>query len=1224
MNNNDIFNELFNESNNNDDSFKNYIKDLEQECNRFISDLNGKLSSASSKTYHKLNELEGKYHKKVLKNIDNKKLSELERIKEILSLKKQYENELNNISNENETNQHEQKIENEEQLNNLKSKNNQEQYDQEQNNEQEIHDTKENNEQERHKNKMKNSEDERNEDERNEDELNNKKKENEKTLHEKRIEHVKELKKENEELRKYYKKWSSEKKEEFSNTILKNVRKDYDAAWEYIYQIPRKLYYKIFDLTNTYTNKMWFDNIGSGISKTGQNYEKYFTEIAGRIGSDSRTDTHDLIKDTIKAVNDNAYTAKGLNFNDDVFPKLEAAVKAGFQGEEATSVAISNAIDSKIMPWLNTSSETWTQLQYNLSDDSLNQIKAQQLLLQETREGNRILQSGVVDELSDSLLPIMESIDANGTNMEDLGDAYELAEQLMNNGMSRSDAIAYTKKMIKAETDTYGALTSGDPSMVLAGLGSMNGGGLNGAVEMVSNTFGKMISGTESELGRSALGHVSNLVLPSDDEYYKDIYDIHLTGKYANASAQDYKNKVNNLGENVTATQAQDNKVENWSAEASMDVNLLAHGNDMLSDIYKSLVDVKNDLLTKILPAIIGNGITNMFGNKNGADPDPDDVFNDFFGESGQNGSQAHNNTVGNTANNSIKSIGGKLANGAKAVGKFMSGKGGAAVSTAANAAIAIKGGYDIYKGATDNTQSSEEKEQKIRGGVIQGVGGVAGVATSMLVGGPAGLAVAGVVIGAKALSDHYAELADGTAAITEAFANTKLTIDQENEERNTSLKSIKDQALGIKDVNQKLKFLEQNGIDVIGAKLNTFGDNEEKVNNELEKYIDNLIDTNDTLSDEAKDDIDAITGKLKDDTNEDLDRVKEAGIQYTKKSKIIDDLYEKGLIEDKDNLTKEDKKRIEREQKIRLKKFGYTDDQLEALFKHGINGAASDKEIKNFFNKGSVDGKNIGSFENIYESGQVNIEDVNRGLRAMGYDEMTDWENIATNSGPYATALRTISKNKKDKDDQSNLKKYESAKELLLSADDDMKQTAIVELINNNEKFIKWGYNLSNKSSIDDIDKVINSFKVGSQYIPYDQLAQLHEGERVLTKEQNAQYQNNVKEINKLLDDTYNTKTNSISDIVKLANYYNESNVSNISNNETQNNESIHEVELSSTSNDNIIIGLQDVVLAIQTQTKDIISYLSSINPNLVSTNNISNLDYNPQMGNTRSFAKI
>ena len=97
--------------------------------------------------------------------------------------------------------------------------------------------------------------------------------------------------------------------------------------------------------------------------------------------------------------------------------------------------------------------------------------------------------------------------------------------------------------------------------------------------------------------------------------------------------------------------------------------------------------------------------------------------------------------------------------------------------------------------------------------------------------------------------------------------------------------------------------------------------------------------------------------------------------------------------------------------------------------------------------------------------------------------------------------------------------------------------------------------------------DLNLQKFKIGSSFIPFNLIAQLHKGERVLTEMQNKEYTENL---------------------------------------------------ISGKNTANIIeLSVKDIVSAIQNQTSDIINYLRQLSLNTVS-NNLS-LNMSAEMGNTR-----
>ena len=89
-----------------------------------------------------------------------------------------------------------------------------------------------------------------------------------------------------------------------------------------------------------------------------------------------------------------------INANKDLIPELRKVAESGINDPAtAMRIAITNALDAKIMPWLDTSSKTWTNMQINLSEQKMNEIKGQQLFLKESQSGSRLLQSGVINSL---------------------------------------------------------------------------------------------------------------------------------------------------------------------------------------------------------------------------------------------------------------------------------------------------------------------------------------------------------------------------------------------------------------------------------------------------------------------------------------------------------------------------------------------------------------------------------------------------------------------------------------------------------------------------------------------------------------------------------------------------------------------------------------------------------------------------------------------------------
>ena len=376
---------------------------------------------------------------------------------------------------------------------------------------------------------------------------------------------------------------------------------------------------------NKMTDYMYFDQVKAGMTQLQSAYESNFTPVAGYSGSDSRQENHDFIKSVLTEVNANDYTKHGLKFNEEVFPEITEAVKRGFTGDEASSIAISNAIDKKIMPWLETSSDTWTQLQFNMSEDRLQQIKGQQLLLQESREGNRLLQTGVVSTLLDIMQPTLLNIDANTTDVNDLSaQAQASIAYLMERGYGKQDAIKIATQAIDAYQNPAKALmNNGSPVEMLMAQTSLAGGDL----QDIFKTYGDVatMGVGNGPIGAQAVSNVmgiNNGGLTRTDDNFRDLAEMSAgMQKYIKefstnpeAARQKYIDKESNLPENVTATFSHDADIQNRISEQVFNFNNKVHGMDTVNMIYDEVVDFKKWVILGFT-SLLAESLSKRFGD---------------------------------------------------------------------------------------------------------------------------------------------------------------------------------------------------------------------------------------------------------------------------------------------------------------------------------------------------------------------------------------------------------------------------------------------------------------------------------------------------------------------------------------------------------------------------------------------------------------------------------
>lgn len=915
--------------------------------------------------------------------------------------------------------------------------------------------------------------------------------------------------------------------------------------------------------------KVW-NNWSKGITDLQTQYETNFTEISGRLGVSSGIDTHNFIGNVLNDVTSNDIYTKGLNFNNEVFPQITEAVKRGFQGEKAEEIGLSTAIDKKIMPWLDTTSETWTNLQYNLSDNLLAQLKGQQLQLQATQEGNRILQNGVVSEITDSLAPTLLNIDANTTDVSTMtGQAQAMANALMDQGYSKQDAVKAVNQVINAYQNPMQALQSNNTADKLYALGGLQGGDIASALTFANNFLQTGVNGNWATSGAFAnLGFVTN-GLTRNTDWMKDM-DVatQAANDYVSTNLQGtYNNKVNNLSEYVTATQQNDNKKQN---ESVMRVFNDAFGNHLL-DVDRMILEEIQNIKSWLLTGLIAGFVTS-FGNK---------IIDKIIGKLGKTAlsstSMGGGGVMGTLPTASTSAFGSSNPILSKLGGGLLTNAGGTTTAGLASiggiiaGGVIAKKGYDgwkesneILKNKTSNDIEIENAKKGSNASKVAMAGGIAGSAGLLALGAsnPIGwiaLAIGGTALAIKKYNDHLAELDDATGRITKNFESAKETIDKENDSRKSQLLAIGENIQSISDTNDKLTYLQKNGIDTSNFKLSEGATTQEKVNEELQKYLDNLIQANEENSDDAKELIDDISAGFKNKFNENVDIVKE---------NLLDSFSKEALAK---KYTNADDDKLWEYQKQALKDIGYNDEQIEKMRTHFSDGVMDRKELKGVLDKGAVDGKNIGSWEDLIESGKVNYSDVNYRLRSAGakdkngnYIQLMDEDTISNTLGGLADSIVYLTKYRqygrsKEKETKNvpiefNQNEYDQHKEAILKASPKAKDLLT-------EAFSLKG----DSNAMSDWPNSLKGYKLGSSYIPNDMLAILHAGERVLTANQNKEYTEELQ-----------------------------------------------------TGNGSIIVNsIQDVVSAIQNQTKTIIDYLSTMNFN--NSSGFKKMSMLPSMGNTK-----
>ncbi len=314
-------------------------------------------------------------------------------------------------------------------------------------------------------------------------------------------------------------------------------------------------------------------------------FEQNYTKVAGLtspeqagtggfMGINTGTDMfNDMLDSTVAKFGDEAF-----NYSSEMIPAMTKALEQGFKGQEAITKAQNDMVASKILPWMDTQSEAWVNMSFNIDKNSLDQLKNQQLMIKQSEQGNRLLQDGIINYLTSDLAPLMTDIEsgvAAATGYQSLGQYTSLMEAYEKQGMSSNDAYQAAKEVMGAQKDVYGALTSGNVNQILLGAEFGAGAGVNEAVG--NSTVGLANIGAQANeagdiIGGAAVANALGYKGMLAGGWTQTANQLTVTG-----SDTDYQlggtEKIDALTENISNYNTEDtkykNKMENTVADAT-------------------------------------------------------------------------------------------------------------------------------------------------------------------------------------------------------------------------------------------------------------------------------------------------------------------------------------------------------------------------------------------------------------------------------------------------------------------------------------------------------------------------------------------------------------------------------------------------------------------------------------------------------------------------------
>lgn len=317
----------------------------------------------------------------------------------------------------------------------------------------------------------------------------------------------------------------------------------------------------------------------------------------------------------------NSINAQGLegviNYKKELIPAIQKAAEQGFQGDELIVKATNDAIANKLMPWLDTQSESWVNMSYNMDESTLSQIKGQQLMLQETKSGNRLLQSGVINSLTNALEPLLRNIDYNTGGSSNLTEeAYATMQSLMENGgYNEREAYDIVSKQIEIQKDYSAAINSGEVSKIQSAVAQMNNGGsIKAGIQSIAN-ISKQSANASSDLGSSIMQSTldpSNLLSNGTrtKNQAQHTYDAvtridEYLNKYKDKTPEEqkkyYEEQLKNGDKFETTNNIVDNIQDNFKTYSTM----------MVATMSSSLV-IQSGILATLNKANIANGLSKL------------------------------------------------------------------------------------------------------------------------------------------------------------------------------------------------------------------------------------------------------------------------------------------------------------------------------------------------------------------------------------------------------------------------------------------------------------------------------------------------------------------------------------------------------------------------------------------------------------------------------------
>ena len=362
--------------------------------------------------------------------------------------------------------------------------------------------------------------------------------------------------------------------------------------------------------------------------KAKGSFEENYTKVAGLtspeeagtggfLGINTGTDLfNELLDSTVEK-----YGSEAFSYSGEMIPAFTTALERGFKGPEAILKAQQDMVASKVLPWLDTQSDAWINMSFNMDKNSLDQVKNQQLLLKQSETGNRILQEGIANELTKDFAPMLTNIDTNlgiYTAKETMGEYYNYMQGLIDQGVNPQSAYAAVKDIMKAQQNPFEAVTSGNVSQIL--LGSQFGTGAT-VKEAFEYGLGPLLQQEASAMRAGDQFGTGAMIRAFGTDAFTENGWIQTVGKYSQGFGTSEYSKM--VGDNSTSElQKQVDNISNYNTEDKKIQNAIENNVADISQAFKNaptesisqIVGTLKEILTAVVSMALLRGAFGVGG----------------------------------------------------------------------------------------------------------------------------------------------------------------------------------------------------------------------------------------------------------------------------------------------------------------------------------------------------------------------------------------------------------------------------------------------------------------------------------------------------------------------------------------------------------------------------------------------------------------------------------